>query len=277
MYKSTKHIVTFAMIFALSLPALSASAQIGTTVGSSTRQQERQEARTQAKEKLTSQQGERIKERSNREIDRRITALKSSIDRVNEMKRVGDSTKTSLTNSLQAEITILEQLKTKIAGETDIETLRTDAQSITKSYRVFQLVIPKTQIVAAVDRVLNIVQDMAKVTTKLETRIMEAQTAGNDVSKLNASLTDMKAKIVDANVQATSAIGMVDPLVPDNGDKTLMEANKTTLKNAREKIKAAREDIVQAHKDAQTIQKALRTMKPKSAASSTSATTTTTP
>jgi predicted nucleic acid-binding Zn-ribbon protein len=118
---------------------------------------------------------------------------------------------------------------------------------------------------------------MAKVTTKLETRIMEAQTAGNDVSKLNASLTDMKAKIVDANVQATSAIGMVDPLVPDNGDKTLMEANKTTLKNAREKIKAAREDIVQAHKDAQTIQKALRTMKPKSAASSTSATTTTTP
>src|SRR5260221_6677463 len=86
----------------------------------------------------------RLKTRAENEIDRRVAGLTKLIDRINGIQRLSADQKTTLVSQLQAEISALNSLKAKIASDTDIATLRTDVQSIVKSYRIYALFIPKT-------------------------------------------------------------------------------------------------------------------------------------
>lgn len=195
------------------------------------------------------------------QIDARVKALTALSTRINEMRRVTTSQKASLTATLQAAITEMNALKAKIDADTDTATLKADIQSITKSYRIYLLVLPQGRITAAADRIMTTVGLMNDLSAKLQTRITEAQTAGQDVAAMNASLTDMNAKTADANVQANAAISLIANLNPDNGDQAVFQSNQAALKDARAKIKLATQDLQTARKDAGAIAKALRSLK----------------
>ena len=79
------------------------------------------------------------------------------------------------------------------------------------------------------NRVTTITGLMTTLATNIQTRITADQTAGKDVSALKTALTDMQAKITDANSQATSAQSGVTALVPDEGNKTAAASNHTAL------------------------------------------------
>lgn len=199
-----------------------------------------------------------LKDKAAREIDRRIKALGALSTRIQTMKKISDAQKTALKSSIQSQITTLTDLKTKIEAENDITALRTDAQSIIKSYRIYALIIPQGTIIAAADRALTLAEQMTTLGTKLQTRISEAKTAGKDVAALEKSLVDYNAKITDAKTQAQAAIDSVSKLTPDNGDKTKMEANLKAMKEAQNKIRAAQQDFVAARKDAKDIAQGLK-------------------
>ena len=203
----------------------------------------------------------RIRESANKEIDRRTASLTELSTRIGEMKHESDADKATLTGMVSAELTSLATLKAKIAADTDLATLKTDTQSITKSYRVYMLVMPSIRIIAAADRVVHIVGDMSALGTKLSARITLAATEGNDVTKLTLALTDFNAKLVSAKTQAQAAVTGIGGLTPDNGDKTKMEANKAALKAAREKLKLAETDLKAARADVKTIIEGLKVMK----------------
>ena len=203
----------------------------------------------------------RIRESANKEIDRRTASLTELSTRIGEMKHESDADKATLTGMVSAELTSLATLKAKIAADTDLATLKTDTQSITKSYRVYMLVMPSIRIIAAADRVVNIAGEMSAIGTKLSARITLAATEGNDVTKLTLALTDFNAKLVSAKTQAQAAVTGIGGLTPDNGDKTKMEANKAALKAAREKLKLAETDLKAARADVKTIIEGLKVMK----------------
>jgi hypothetical protein len=98
---------------------------------------------------------------------------------------------------------------------------------------------------------------MQTLAGKLQTRISAAQSAGNNVTVAQAALTDMNAKLTDANTQAQAAITEVSGLKPDNGDQTVMQSNTAALKDARTKIQTAQKDLVAARKDAGIIVKSV--------------------
>lgn len=183
----------------------------------------------------------RLKTRADNEITRRVSALTKLQDRINSIKRLTSDQKTSLTSQVQDQITALDTLKAKINADTDIATLRTDVQSIVKSYRIFALYIPKMYIIAHADRLLDIIDVLTGIEGKLQAR-------GGSQSLLS----DMTAKLADAKTQATNAIDAVLPLTPDG-----YPANKTTLSSARTMLVTARKDIQAAHKDGQQIRQAL--------------------
>ena len=195
----------------------------------------------------------RAKTRGGNEIDRRITALTDLNTRVQAMQRVSDAFKQSLGSTVQAEISTLTTLKTKIDGDNDSATLKTDLQSITDGYRIYVLVLPQGRIAAAADRVATIVNMMGTLGGKLHTRIQAAAAAGNDVTALNSTLSDLSAKITDAQTQAQAAITASATLQLDNGDKTVMASNTAALKQARADIVAAQKDLADARKDIGTI------------------------
>ncbi|HEX3095979.1 MAG TPA: hypothetical protein VHQ20_02565 [Patescibacteria group bacterium] len=210
--------------------------------------------------------------KANAQIDARIKSLQELNTRIAEMKRLNSTQKAKISGSILSSIQTMTALKAKIAADTDSETLKADQESITKSYRIFALVMPQGRIEAAADRIMTITGLMTTLSTKLETRINTAQTAGNNVTALQTALADMKAKIADATSQAQSAVNFTAGLSADNGDQATMDANKAALNGARVKIKAAIADIKVARQDAGTIIKGLLSFKTSAKASATTST-----
>ncbi len=247
----------------------------GTSASTSVKMTDKAQARAEAKAALEAKRNEQIKSRADAEIDRRVAGLQKQSAQINAMVKVSATQKTDLTTAINAQVTALQTLKAKIDGDTDQTTLKTDTKSITDSYRIYMLVMPETQITAAADRLLTIVDSLTTLSTKLQAKITEAQTAGKDVTSAQATLADFNAKAADAQAQAQAAISSLTGLTPDQGDKTKMAANDQALKDARAKLKTAEQDINAARQDAQKINKLGLTtgLKIKTATGSTTTTT----
>ena len=193
---------------------------------------------------------------ADKEIDRRITALNALITRINGLKRVTDDQKTALLVQVQAAITDLTNLKAKVDADTDPATLKADKQSIVTSYRVFLLLIPKVEIMAHADLVLQLASQMTINDTTVQTKIQAAQDAKKDVTSITALLTDRQAQIADAQTKAQGAITSVSPLKPED-----YPGNKSTLTSSRDQLKVARQDLTNAYQDLVKINTALAALK----------------
>lgn len=209
-------------------------------------------------------------QRSDTAITQRINSLNALVSRVNAMKKLSDTEKSSLATSLQNEASQLATLKTTIDADTVASTLKTDMQSITKSYRIYMLVMPQATIAAASDRVLTIVDTMNAVVTKLQTRISQLP-SGTDLTSIQSAMSDIAAKLSDATTQANAAVSEISSLVPDQGNTAAAAANTAALKDARSKIRVATSDLVAARKDMGTIVQDIKGIKGTNATPSTSA------
>lgn len=215
----------------------------------------------------------RLKERGEKEIDRRVAALNSLNTRVQAMQRISDQFKQSLSATVAAEVTALNALKAKIAADTEVEVLRADLKSVTENYRIYALVLPQGRIAAAADRIATIVTMMGTLGGKLQTRVQAAGQAGADITALNTSLTEMSSNLNTAQTQAQAAITLSATLQPDGGDKAKMAANNEALKKARTALNDAHKATVAARKNAADIVAGLAKVN----ANATSTTQTTTP
>jgi hypothetical protein len=212
--------------------------------------------------------GAKAQQRGDQEIDRRIAALNDLNTRIQAMQKVTDTFKQGIAASITSEVSTLTTLKSKIDADTDLATLKTDIQSITGSYRVFALVLPQGRIAAAADREVTLVSMMSTLGAKLQARIQAAgQTSASSTAMV--ALSDMAAKLQDAQTQAQAAVTASASLTPDNGDKTKMASNTAALKEARKDLQTAQQDLVAARKDAGTIIKALPKLNASANASST--------
>lgn len=245
-----KQIITIitvgAMTSSLVIPMAFAQTVTPVTTGTRTeRLQERQDARVTD-----------LKTRADNEITRRINSLSTLTTKLGNMKHLTSTQITSFTTEVNTEISNLTALKAKIDADTDITTLRADVKSIVTEYRVYYIFIPQITILAAADRALNVVDMFNALYTKLQQRIQEAQTAGNNVTTLTTTLSDMQTNITNAQTTANQIITMVLPLNPSG-----YPGNKTTLQSARTMFKTIYQDFVSARKDAKTIIQTLRSLK----------------
>jgi hypothetical protein len=200
--------------------------------------------------------GTKAKARADQEIQRRVTNLNQLTTRTSAMTRLSDSEKAALQASLSAQVSTLTALQAKIDADTDLPTLKTDVQSITKNYRVYMLVLPQARIAASADRVSTIVGQMQTLGMKLEARIT-ASTSTN-VTALQAAYTDMQAKVADATTQANAAVSATASLSPDNGDATIAASNTAAVKAARADIQTATADLKAARADISTVLQGLK-------------------
>lgn len=196
---------------------------------------------------------ENAQNRADNEIDARINNLNKLIERLGGMKLLSSTDLATLQASLNAEIQVLTNLKAQIAADTSTTSVKADASTIAKAYRVYLLVIPQAQIAAASDRINAVVTKLQAFGAKLQTRITAAQGAGVNVSAAVTAMADFNAKIADAKTQADAAVAETVNLKPDNGDKTVLASNKAALKDARTKLKTAGQDFAAARHDAAII------------------------
>ncbi|MDD5164942.1 MAG: hypothetical protein PHG25_00160 [Candidatus Pacebacteria bacterium] len=204
----------------------------------------RKEARDMRQASSTANRMEKGNQRGDNMIDQRIQSLTALLGRIQAMKHVSDSDKALLSTSIQAEIAALTDLKAKIASDTSTSTLKDDVNSITKSYRIYALVEPQAQIIAAADRVLGIVDSLKIIEAKVQARLASSTTASS-----TSLLADFDIQISSASTQAKAAVSLVASLKPDNGSDTVAASNKLALQNARANVVSAQKSLQMAEKD----------------------------
>lgn len=217
------------------------------------------------------------RDKADKEIDRRLASLTKLSGRLDQLRNISSADKASINTVINGLTASLSSLKNEIDLTSSSTVLKADLEAITQNYRVYALVMPQLMIVASADRILVMVNMMAQIGAKLETRLA-GETNNPDIASLQSTLADFKSKIIDAKSQAEAALSGVATLVPDQGDKTKMEANTAALKAARAKVKDAQDGLKAARKDGQTVIKSLvktdQAIMKSSNASSTNATST---
>nr|MBI5455361.1 hypothetical protein [Candidatus Levybacteria bacterium] len=199
---------------------------------------------------------ENLKQRANTEITRRINFLTELLAKLDEIKQLSDTDKTSLKSQIQTQIDSLNALKIKIDADSDLITLREDVKSILNGYYIFAYFRVKVSLYVAAARLTTTSDILNTVYTKLQTRVGEEETKGTDVTALKALLSDMLAKITDAKTQHDAAITALNTL-----DAQSFSKNKSPFLDIRSKLKLGAEDLRAAYKDAIQIRQALGDVK----------------
>ena len=177
-----------------------------------------------------------IKAKAKQAIDMRLTTLSSLGSLVSSAQHLSSANRSALIQQITNEKTGLTALETKIQGDTDLQTLTTDARSIVSAYRVYLLVEPKVHEVVASDRMLAVVDAFETVFGKIDNKV----TADSD----KALYADAKAKVADAKAQAQSVPGTVLDLMPLD-----YPGNRPSLLSARDALRTGRQDIATATQD----------------------------
>ncbi len=243
-------------------------------VSTTTRMQMREQASSTRAANIASMMQKVIAD-ADKEITARINSLNALISKIESIKNVSDADKATIASTTQNEIATLTALKSQIDSDTSTTTMRDDLKSITTDYRIYMLVEPQITILAAADRINQIVSLMTIVENKLQTRITQLQSSGVDTSSLTAAMSDIASKIADATSQAATAVSSTASLMPDQGNTTIAASNTAALKAARANIKTGDSDLQTARKDMNTVVSGIRTMTPKGGVTATTTASTT--
>lgn len=189
-----------------------------------------------------------LKSHGTTEIERRLSNLNAALTKVSATTKLTAADKTALTNQINSEISSLTALKTKLTADTDLVTARTDVQSIVNDYRVYVLLLPKTRMVASADRFTEVETQLTTLASKLQAKVDADKTAGQDVSTIQKTLDDLKAKVADAQEKSTSVIAPLLALQPTDYNQ-----NHAVLVNYRNSLQAAHTDVMAARDDAKTV------------------------
>lgn len=196
---------------------------------------------------------EDLKKRADLEISRRTDALNRLITKINNFKRLSSVQKSDLTSQVQTQIDSLNALKTKIDADTDITTLRADVKSIVTDYRIYVFFIQDINLIAAAERMGTAIDNLTILSGKLQTRIQDAQSKGNDVSELNAKYSDMQTQLTNAKVLVDEVNSKLSGLSAAG-----YPANKTSLEDSKTKLKTAFADLKNSYQDAFQIIRLLK-------------------
>ncbi|MDB5178247.1 MAG: hypothetical protein JWN01_190 [Patescibacteria group bacterium] len=190
------------------------------------------------------------------EIDRRVANLNAALAKLSAGTKLSAANKAALAKQIQDELTGLAGLKAKLAADTTLATARADVASIVTDYRVYVLMLPKARLVATDDR-FGVAEDrLNTLATKLQAAITARKAKGKDVTALQTSLDDMKAKIASAQSKTTGLADKLLALSPSD-----YNANHASLIAYRDALKGSQAGLKTARDDAQSIITALKNLK----------------
>ena len=151
-------------------------------------------------------------------------------------------------------------VKVKIDGDTDLASVKKDGRDIVVDFRIYMLATPQVRFTIATDIQTAAVTKLKGVHDKLAAVVIKLGAAGTDVSKEQAQLDDMTAKLA----AVTSAInGKADALlaVTPSPDASAMHDAVTPVRAA---MHSGRDNLKAAIADAKQIRTELKALVNKS-------------
>ena len=186
-------------------------------------------------------------------IDVRLVRVDRLADAVRASQHVTSAHAATLRDQLGSTKTGLQQLRGKIRGDNDRATLRSDCSSIVTTYRVYEVVTPRTREVLVADHESDAVGRLTADAGKIQAAIDKAKAAGKDVTQAQADHDAMVAKLDAANGLVSGKADAVIVLTPAG-----WPGNASTLRSTRTDLTTARGDIHEAVQDGRNALQALR-------------------
>jgi hypothetical protein len=176
-------------------------------------------------------------------ITTRLAAISAESHRVAVDPRLSDAHRTTLQSQLQADTTGLTALEAKIKAEIDPVKLNAECRSIFEDFRIFALVLPRTELVIAADNELFTAKRLAMVADQLQVMIDAANAAGVNTTKAAADLAALRAAVSDARSQATPIADAVLRLEPSdwNANPHVLDAASSAVHHGRDDLHNARD------------------------------------
>lgn len=200
-------LATLAFLFILSVPIAFASTTT-TDETASTYQKSKTEwqtlrdtLRTKKKTATTEEktQGlEKAKTMVTNAIDRAVAHLKKIIKRIQNIKVITAERKTKLVSDLNAQITALEDLKTKVEATTTKDELKAVVGDVKNKFAEIREIVKKIVAEILASHIDKVIAKLNTIATKLETEIAALKTNGQDVTELEKLLTEAKTLLTQA-------------------------------------------------------------------------------
>lgn len=179
----------------------------------------------------------------NCEIAFRDVSLNAGLTRVSQMSKVSAANQAIISANLNATISDLSAIQTKLDADTTVATARTDRDSIGNSVRVYALVLPQTWIAAGADRAETISASSTVIIQELTVKVNALSATSTQQSTDLVLLADATAKIADATTNANAAVSEVINLVPDKGNQTIIASNAAAIADAHAKMLTVQSDF----------------------------------
>jgi hypothetical protein len=182
------------------------------------------------------------------EIQRRINNLNTSLTGLAASTKLSAGDKTALTAEVQAELTGLIALKSKLASDTTLAECVTDVQNIFNDYRVYALLLPKIRMITVTDRFTAVEAELTTLQPLLQTAIDTQNAAGKSTTAMQATLDDLHTKTAAAGALTSIVDAPLIALQPTDYD-----SNHAVLETYRTSLGTALADIQAASSDAKTL------------------------
>jgi len=178
---------------------------------------------------------------------KRITSLTAAVSKITAAKGITSADRSTVLATLNADLTGMKTLATRIAADTTVAAARADVRSIYTTYRVYAVALPQARIVAGADRLTG-------------TTIPRLQQVSSKLAPKVSGKADLQAKLDDLNAQLKTASSDTDGLAAAALAVTPADdnANHAAMSGLRDKAKAAAAAVKQAVQDAKAIRQALK-------------------
>lgn len=190
-------------------------------------------------------------------ITNRLNSIATTTGVVQANAHLTSGDRSTLLTQIGTEKTGLSALGDKIAGDTDLATLRADCKNIVADYHWYIIGLPKVHLTIAADDAAVVVGTLQDLSTRLQDDIDRAQARGRNVTQAQADENALNAAITSGQNAAAPVPAMVLPLAFDN-----WTAAQPVLKSARTDIGNARDDFQGARTDAKKVIADLRALLP---------------
>lgn len=187
----------------------------------------------------------KLQELGTQMIDKRVATITRYDRFLAQTKYISEPALTQVRGELSRVSGELGTLKTKILSETEIDVLKADLKSIITNYRVYQVFLPQSAGIVAVDRLRAFQAKLSELNGKISAKADELEGQGKDVTEIrglvstaDGLLSTAEGHIATAESKFTS-MTIADP----EGSKTLKLEGRESLINARQSFSEARKNM----------------------------------
>lgn len=158
-------------------------------------QTKRDELKSKGKSATTAEKGqglEKAKKMVTSSIDQAVARLKRIIQRIENIKVITEGRKTQLIDDLEAQITALENLKTKASAATTKEELKATVGDVKTKFIETRGIVKKMVAEILASHIDKTVVKLQSIVSKLDTEIANLKTKGQDVTAFEKTLGEAK-------------------------------------------------------------------------------------